>query len=157
MKNIIIAPYPQKLRNGKPNPKEYPYWKEVVKGLKERGYFITQVGVEGEAEIEGVDQFLKNLSMKELEKMTQECVTWLTVDSFFQHLARYKNKPGIVLFSISDPLIFGHPANLNLLKSRNKLRTYQFATWEEAFYDSYAFMDPKIVLSKFDEFIKKLN
>jgi len=32
---ILISPYSKKLTNGKVNPKNYPYWKEVIAGINE--------------------------------------------------------------------------------------------------------------------------
>ena len=78
---IIIAPFAQKLLNGKENPKNYPYWKELIGMIDEP---ILQVGVQGEKQL--VDDFRKNLPIKELRKLLQECQTWIGVDSFFQHL-----------------------------------------------------------------------
>ena len=103
---IIISPYSKKLMNGNPNPKNYPYWPELINQLKEP---IIQIGIEGEAQL--VDDFRPNLPMAELIKLLHSCTTWISCDSFFQHLAWLENKPGIVLWSVSDPLIFGHPEN----------------------------------------------
>jgi hypothetical protein len=48
---IIIAPYAQKLRNNKENPKNYPYWKELIAMIDE---LIIQVGVDGRLLMIGV-------------------------------------------------------------------------------------------------------
>ena len=77
---IIIAPYAQKLRTGKENSKNYPYWEELISNINEP---IIQVGIEGEKQL--VPDFRKNLAIKELRKLIQECRTWIGVDSFFQH------------------------------------------------------------------------
>ena len=42
---IIIAPFAKKLLNGKKNPKNYPFWREVIYELP--GH-VVQVGVDGE-------------------------------------------------------------------------------------------------------------
>ena len=42
---IIISPYSKPLRNGLNNPKNYPYWKELISLINEE---IIQVGVDGE-------------------------------------------------------------------------------------------------------------
>jgi ADP-heptose:LPS heptosyltransferase len=108
---IIISPFVKPLRNGKNNPKNYPYWETLIEMIDEP---IVQVGVEGEKQL--VPDFRKNLPIGELRKLIQECRTWISCDSFFQHLAWDEKKPGIVLWGPSDPLIFGHPENVNLLK-----------------------------------------
>jgi hypothetical protein len=139
---IIISPYAQKLRNGKTNPKNYPYWKELISEIKEP---IIQVGVEGEEQL--VDDFRKNLLLSELKSLVlNECRTWISVDSFFQHFCWDIKKYGIVIFGQSDPLIFGHPENKNLLKDRKYLRKEQFWLWEQCDYNAEAFVYPKEVL-----------
>jgi ADP-heptose:LPS heptosyltransferase len=111
---IIISPYAKKLRNGKNNPKNYPYWKELIGMIDEP---IVQVGIDGEEQL--VENFQKNLKIDELRGLIRRCRTWVGCDSFFQHLAWDEGKPGIVLWSVSDPLIFGHPENVNLLKDKS--------------------------------------
>jgi len=140
---IIISPYAQKLRNGKKNPKNYPYWKELLQ-IIEKNIHIVQIGLDGEEQL--VDDFRKGLPIAELETLLAECNTWIGVDSFFQHLAWRKKKRGIVLWSVSDPLIFGHPENINLLKSREYLAENQFLWWEYVEHKNEYFVEPNIVL-----------
>ena len=142
---IIIAPYAQKLRNGNLNPKNYPieYWKELVYEIKKREQVI-QVGVEGEEQL--VDMFVKNMSLPRLRELIQECRTWIGVDSFFQHLAWDEGKQGIVLWGPSDPLIFGHSENINLLKDRSHLVANQFIWWEATQHSNDRFVEPQKVI-----------
>lgn len=138
---IIIAPFAQKLRTGKLNPKNYPYWEELINMIDEP---IVQVGVEGEEQL--VEKFVKNAPIGELRKLIQECRTWIGVDSFFQHLAWDEGKRGIVVWGPSDPLIFGHPENINLLKDRNHLVSNQFIWWEATEHQRERFVEPSIIL-----------
>jgi ADP-heptose:LPS heptosyltransferase len=138
---IIIHPYAKQLINGGKNPKNYFYWKELIDLIKEP---IVQIGIEGEEQL--VDDFRKNLPIQDLCKLLKECRTWIGVDSFFQHLAWSKNKKGIVLWSVSDPLIFGHPENINLLKSRDYLAKNQFLWWDFTEYNGDAFVKPEEVI-----------
>lgn len=138
---IIIAPYAQKLRNGKLNPKNYPYWKELLTLINEP---VIQVGVKGEQPL--VEDFRANLPISELRKLLQECRTWIGVDSFLQHLAWDEKKKGIVLWSVSDPLIFGHPENINLLKDRSYLAPNQFLWWEYTEHKNERFVSPQEVI-----------
>ena len=142
---IIIAPYAQKLRTGKLNPKNYPleHWKEVVNEIQKFEQVI-QVGVEGEEQL--VDMFVKNMSLPRLRELLQECRTWVGVDSFFQHLAWDEGKSGIVLWGPSDPLIFGHPENMNLLKDRSHLVENQFIWWEATEHSNDRFVEPQKVI-----------
>lgn len=138
---IIISPYSKPLRNGQNNPKNYPYWEELISLIKEP---IIQVGTNEEIQL--VKDFHKNLSIPELRNLINSCRTWISVDSFFQHLAWDQGKPGIVLWGQSDPLIFGHPENTNLLKDRSYLREKQFWLWEQCNYRKEAFVEPAEVL-----------
>ena len=138
---IIIHPFAKKLVNGKTNPKNYPYWKELIALIDEP---IIQIGVEGEEQL--VPDFCKNLTMLELKHLLDECRIWIGVDSFFQHLAWHCEKPGIVLWSVSDPLIYGHKDNNNLLKSRDYLSSNQFLWWDFTPYNPDAFVKPDEVL-----------
>ena len=88
---IIISPYAQKLRSGKENPKNYPYWKELISLIDEP---IIQVGIEGEEQL--VDDFRKNLSLNDLGSLVDQCRTWISCDSFFQHFCWDREKYGIV-------------------------------------------------------------
>jgi ADP-heptose:LPS heptosyltransferase len=138
---IIISPFVKPLRDGKNNPKNYPHWETLIEMIDEP---IVQVGVEGEKQL--VPDFRKNLPIGELRKLIQECRTWISCDSFFQHLAWDEKKPGIVLWGPSDPLIFGHPENVNLLKDRSHLVLNQFLWWEATEHKNERFVKPKEVL-----------
>lgn len=138
---IVIHPFAKPLKNGKTNPKNYPYWYELISKIDEP---IVQVGVVGEEQL--VEDFRQNLSIKELEELIAQCRTWIAVDSFFQHLAWKAGKKGIVLWSVSDPNIFGHPENINLLKDRVNLAPNQFLWWEFTEHDPEKFVKPEEVI-----------
>jgi hypothetical protein len=65
---ILISPYAKKLRNGLNNPKNYPWWPELISLINEP---IIQVGIESEKQL--VDDFRKNLSLDELKVLVDEC------------------------------------------------------------------------------------
>lgn len=138
---ILISPYSKKLVNGKRNPKNYPYWKELIALIDEP---VVQVGVDGEEQL--VDDFRKNLTIPELRKLMQECRTWISCDSFMQHFGWSEGKQGIVLWSVSDPIIYGHPENINLLKDRSYLANNQFLWWDFVEYNADAFVSPEEVI-----------
>jgi len=143
---IVISPYAQKLRNGKLNPKNYPYWKELIELIDEP---IIQVGIEGEEEL--VPDFKKNLPIKELRALIKDCRIWISCDSFLQHLGWDEGKKGIVLWGPSDPLIFGHPENINLLKDRSYLVQNQFIWWEATEHQNERFVNPQEILAHLKE------
>lgn len=138
---IVIHPFAKTLKNGKTNPKNYPYWKELIALIDEP---IVQIGIEDEEQL--VPDFRKGLTLTELKALLKECRTWIGVDSFFQHLAWAENKPGIVLWSVSDPLIYGHKENTNLLKDRVYLAENQFLWWDFTEHREEAFVLPAEVI-----------
>jgi ADP-heptose:LPS heptosyltransferase len=128
--------------DGKPNPKNYPFWPELIKLIDEP---IVQIGIESEDQL--VPDFRKSLSIAELKDLLKECRTWISCDSFFQHLAWSEKKQGIVLWSITDPIIFGHPENINLLKNRSYLSPKQFVWMSEQSLNLDAFVSPEEVIT----------
>lgn len=137
---IVISPYSKKLLNGKENPKNYPYWRELIAMIDDH---IVQVGVEGEEQL--VPDFRKNLSIAELKQLVRECKTFISCDSFVQHFGWAEGKQGIVLWSVSDPNIYGHPENINLLKDRKYLAENQFLWWEFVNHNPESFVSPEEV------------
>ena len=138
---IIISPFSKKMINGQVNPKNYPFWRELIPMINDH---VVQVGIEGEEQL--TPDFRKNLPLSELKKLIGECKTWISCDSFFQHLAWVEKKRGIVLWSVSDPLIYGHPENINLLKGREYLALNQFLWWENYEHQNDAFVMPQEVI-----------
>jgi len=58
---ILISPWAKQLPDNKWNPKNYPWWPELIRVLPDP---IVQVGVQGEAQL--VPDFRQNLSLMEL-------------------------------------------------------------------------------------------
>jgi len=137
---ILIAPWSKPLRNGQTNPKNYPYWRELVTLLPQP---VVQVGVEGELQL--VEDFRKNLTLQDLAKTIRECTTWASVDTFFQHYAWSQGKKGVVIWGQSDPRIYGHEENDNLIKDYSFLTPNQFLMWEMIPYREDCWVEPKIV------------
>lgn len=141
---IVISPYSQKLRPPKQNdqnPKNYPYWKELIELLKD--HEIIQVGVNGEPRLVSDTRF--NWPLVKLKELISECDFWIAVDNFFPHLAYHVSKRGVGLWGPSDPLIFGYPTNVNILKGKEYLRPDQFKTWEECDLDPNRFVSAEEV------------
>lgn len=124
---IVLSPYSQSTDN----PKSYPFWKELVPLLKTLGYKIIQIGKKGEEELQQVDEISFNRTFKEIEELIRNCRFWISVDNFLQHLCNNMEKVirGVVIFSESDPELFGYSYNKNILKSRKFLRSQQFGEW----------------------------
>ena len=143
---ILISPYSRALRNSALNPKNYPYWEAVVKGLIDARNEVIQLGVGKEEPIAGISSTYFNHTLKELKVMLDECDVWISVDNFFQHFCYLHNKPGIVIFTRSNPKIFGHPENVNILKDEKYLREKPFDIWEACEYDPEAYVDASVVI-----------
>jgi ADP-heptose:LPS heptosyltransferase len=92
-----------------------------------------------------VKDFRKGLPISQLKELLHECRTWISCDSFFQHLGWIEGKKGIVLWSVSDPLIYGHPENTNLLKDRKYLVGNQFLWWEAYDHNEETFVPAREV------------
>jgi ADP-heptose:LPS heptosyltransferase len=141
MKTVLISPYAQALRNGKENPKNFPYWSELILLLNNSGIKTVQIGASKDKPIAGITDFRQNLKLSEIIQLIKEYDTWISVDSFLQHLNHnYERKRGVVIFSQSNPDIFGYKENINLLKHKKYLREKQFWLWEQCEYNKDAFV-----------------
>jgi len=115
------------------NAKSYPYWDSLLSLLKDH-------------EIRKIEGILKE---QEIIDAINWCDTWISIDSFVQHLVTYHHlKPGIVLWGKSDPLIFGYPTNINLLKDRKYLREDQFKWWKDEPIDIDVFVQPEEIIKR---------
>lgn len=142
---IIISPWSKELLNKNPNPKSPPlkWWKHLI-GLIDQP--IVQVGIKNELQL--VPDFRPDLSIPELRDLLKECKTFITVDSFFQHLAWNQNKQGIVIWGQSNPKIYGHSIHINLLKDKKYLMPNQFLMWELVEYREDCFITPEEVIKQ---------
>jgi ADP-heptose:LPS heptosyltransferase len=133
------------LRDKSYNPKNYPFWPEVVEVLKD-DYDIIQIGIKEEKQL--VSDFRPNLKLKQIGELLLDahCHTFISVDNFLPHLAHLVGKQGVVLWGISDPNIFGYPEHKNLLKARKYLRENQFGIWDGITYDKNVFVPPEKVI-----------
>jgi glycosyltransferase involved in cell wall biosynthesis len=156
--NVVVHPYSHVLPNnsGKPNPKNYPHWKETVELLKERGFYVVQIGIAGEPLI-GADEVVLNANTKRLKEVLDNSDTFICVDSFFQHFAKYHGRNGVVIFGPSDPKIFGHKDNFNMLKDRKYLRPNQFSTWNECEYRDDIFVSPVEIVNVVEAMVSTIN
>ncbi len=145
---IIISPYSRQLINESKNAKNYHYWEELTELLKEQEYKIIQIGTKDEITISSSDDLQIDLPLKAIAKLISESDLWISVDNFLPHFCNWKQieTQGIVIFSKSDPEIFGYSQNINIFKDKKYFRENQFITWEEQEYDKNAFIDPREIL-----------
>lgn len=145
MKTVLISPYSKVLRNGERNPKSYEHWERLLAMLHDDGWHITQLIFGGEPKLQGADAVMKNVPFGEQERLLKHFKTWISVDNYFHHLAVTTNKPGVVIFTRSDPVIYGHKENVNLLRDRKYLRYDQYGIWEQCNYIADASIEPEKV------------
>jgi ADP-heptose:LPS heptosyltransferase len=142
---ILIFPWSRKTTDGKSSPKNYPYWEAVVEGLVGKGHEVLQVSCTGEVGVAGTRR-VDDLPLEKIADLMKTCETWISCDNFAHHMAWTLNEPGIVIFGMSDPAIFGHPENLNILKDAKYLRARQFGLWSQEPENPAAFVGPQAVL-----------
>lgn len=130
-----------------PNPKNYPYWIELVSLMKQKeNWEITQVRRIEEQGLNNMTHSIVNFTLNSLaEKVKNEMDFFVSIDSFLPHMAHYYGKVGFVLFGQSDPDIFGYKENFNILKDRRNLREKQFWDWEQTEYKDNVFVSPEKV------------
>jgi ADP-heptose:LPS heptosyltransferase len=133
--------------SGKPNPKNYPvqYWQEVISLLANKGHEVWQIGRSGEEKLAEKTSF--DMPLSKLKDFASDMDTFISVDNFFPHFCNHYNlKSGIVIFSKSDPKIFGYKQNKNLLKDVKYLRPDQFGLWDSCNYEQDAFVLPQQII-----------
>jgi ADP-heptose:LPS heptosyltransferase len=145
---ILLSAWSKPLLSQQPNPKNYPWWPQVLEGIQ---LPVIQVAVTGDQQL--VSNCLWNLSLTELDQLLEKCHTWLGVDSFFQHWAWHRQKKGIVIWGPSNPNIFGHDLNINLTLGPQAWRENQFHTWEQVPYNKNVFVNPDQVLAALETLI----
>lgn len=142
MTKILLHMQAKPLRwNKGVNPKNYPFRDRLVELLRTK-YGEQCIIVEINSPI----------PLAESKQLIQEADLIICVDSYLGHLCWYMGKRAIVLFGQSDPIIFGHPENINLLKDRKYLRPQpqQHWLWEQAECNDDAFVAPEVVLQTID-------
>jgi len=147
---IVIAPFSARLSNGKLNPKNYPvrWWVQVIARLNVTGADVVQLGVAGEQRLEGVAEFLQGWPLPKLRDVVRDADLFISVDTWLPHFV-YSERlgvRGVVIFGPSDPALWGHDENINLLKHPKYLRQFQYQDWVSIEYDEAAFVLPHVVI-----------
>jgi hypothetical protein len=69
----------------------------------------------------------------------------------------YKDtKPGLVIFTLSDPNIFGYKHNMNIVK-RECLRSDQYGMWGEDLFRMDACFPPKYIFNEFNKLVESIS
>lgn len=145
---ILFAPFAasQPHLNGSGSPKSIPLAKELAQIIMAAGHQLIQIG--GEEDEQVTPDFRKNLSFDEVGKLIETSDTAICCDSYLQHHCWLLNKKAIVIWGISDPLIFGHSLHHNLLKDRRFLRPNQFDLYYSDQHRPDAFPSPWKVIEE---------
>jgi hypothetical protein len=152
--NIAVAPYAAKLPNDNRNAKNWPFFKELFAMMPEDQFI--QLGTKGEQRIEGSSQFIQGFPLEKLEQVVKDCDVWLSVDTWLPHFcATLRLQSGVVIWAQSNPKIWGYPHNVNLLKSKEYLRPFQYAPWFDIPYNEEAFVSPEVVRDALHERLSK--
>lgn len=164
--SIIISPFSRVLKNGKENPKNFPYWDELIGRIKEYSESIH----DNPCEIIQLRAYAENVfnsvrpytgSFEEILEKVFVSRNYkhlvISVDNAIPHFVHYNTNrlcvKTVVVFSQSDPEIFGYKENLNILKDRKYLRSNQFGTWEEAEYIQEAFPSAEDIFNQIKHLI----
>lgn len=152
MAKILIQPYaamPKDATELGKNPKDWPYFDKLIEAMPQHEWL--QIGF-GNKPIKGAKEVVAN--RKGVIALIEECDTWISVDTWLQHVATLTcRKRGIVLFSRSEPKMFGHPQNINLLKSQMYVQS-PYAPWLAANYSAAAFVSVEKVIEAVNEVLK---
>src|ERR1035437_3729664 len=113
-----------------PCAKQFPndWWGYVIGKLPQHNFI--QIGRQGDWVINGC-QVQFNLNNNEIKKLCNKVEHIVCIDSFLQHLLAPSLRKIIVLWSKSDPNLFGYMHNINLLKDRKYLRPDQYGVWPQ--------------------------
>ncbi len=147
---LLYAPFAARSPslNGKPSPKDFPKAQELAELLETEHDVIQLAGAE---DVQVAKDVRRNLPHPQVVELIKWSDTGVCVDSYLQHAFWEVGKPAVVLFGISDPVIFGHPENVNLLRDRKYLRPQQFDLYYVNQYCNEAFVTPEEVVKALHE------
>jgi ADP-heptose:LPS heptosyltransferase len=123
---ILIAPFSSRSPNVKRNPKEWPHWPELVLRLRKAGHVVVQLGEPGDILLPA-DERVMPVDMSRIGDMLREADTFVSVDTWLQHAAALHGVKGIVIWSVTDPKIFGRDMHVNLLPADADLTKHPYA------------------------------
>ena len=135
---ILIHPHPAKIHDGLVNAKSYPWWSELMRLLS--GQHIIQIGLDDEEQL--VNDFRKNLKLKEIESLLKDCYFWLSIDSFLPHLIKLK-KSGREIVLCGDVNIAHHEIDLKNWKGNVKNSGFlpEERAWLTNLFDKVGYVD----------------
>lgn len=150
---IIVAPYSRSRKDGKRNPKNYPWWQLLLEELASDRHELTVITYGEEEHINVAAKTYTPGRLYSVESLLESHDMFMSVDNYMQHMAHFLGVRGVVMYGPSDPRIFGYKENLNLYEDEKFFRPHQFQTWDECDFSEDAFMRPEKALPLIREFI----
>lgn len=136
--------------------KVYPYFNDVFKKLKDQNpnidFEITKLIKEDSEKEEYYSGFLKT-SLTKLKEKIKDYDLIISIDSFLPHFLNTLDFkiPTIVIFIATDPINFGYSYNINLYKTKVKMRQNKFDRYYNNPVDNY--LDPQVIIENIKRFI----
>lgn len=124
--NILIAPFSRGAPDVRRNPKDWLWWPVLVEKLREAGHRVVQTGLPEDMRL-NADDWMLPADLGALKKTLKDFDLFISVDTWLQHAAACHGLKGIVIWSVTDPGIFGYPENVNLLPADPDLSRNQYA------------------------------
>jgi len=133
------------------HPKTYPFWEELVVEL-EKIQPVVQLVRAGDKDL--VADVRRTYSPVDMAELMTQCSCWVSIDTFIPKFSRFFNKRGVVIFGPTDPLVFGFPENINLLKDRSYIRPDPDAPWgDDEVNDPEKFVSVDVVVNAVKELL----
>lgn len=113
------------------NAKSYPWWQAVVALLQDKGHDCYQFFSPNSNEQDVGANYKLIGTLEEIEKILPTLDCFISTDTFIQHLvvAKCIDIKGVVIWSKSDPNIFGYPERFVNLYKPEYFRHNQYDVW----------------------------
>lgn len=163
--NILFSPFCAKIpvqENNrvvgyKPSAKTPYYWKEftAVVHATQKNWELLQIGAPDDEKLPHCGFFSPKIPSEAI-KLIKQSDTWLCPDTWLQHLAS-PIKKGVVVWSRSDPKLFGYDTNINLLKDEKYIKPDPWSTWHQTEYIKEAFVDYEEIILALEKIEEEIN
>ena len=87
--------------------KDWPYFNEVVEGLRTAGYGCVQVGARNDKRVNGAVDLRGRMGMLELAAFLSQCAVFLGLDSGVSYIADAMRTPTIIIQGSTSPITSG--------------------------------------------------
>jgi len=106
--------------------KNWPYFADLI-ALNPEVEFI-EILIPGQVPVEGATPFTG--TRREIINLLNECSLFISIDSWLQHLAKWNtDADGVVIFSRSNPALFGYKEFENVFKSNKYFKASPYEAW----------------------------